>query len=87
MADSTQPQIEEAETGEIDEKIPSKKLSRCSYFASFEHPALCYTENTPKEDLVLEHVKDYERQLMLTYRTDRKLLLYPPNECGVEKFI
>ena len=82
MGDKDEPAEAGFETSNV-----SKKLSRCQNFATWENPPLCYIENTQKEQLVLEHVRDYEKQLMLTYRTDRKLLLYPPNECNVRKFI
>eukprot|EP00357_Protocruzia_adherens_P037882 CAMPEP_0114983882 /NCGR_PEP_ID=MMETSP0216-20121206/6955_1 /TAXON_ID=223996 /ORGANISM="Protocruzia adherens, Strain Boccale" /LENGTH=833 /DNA_ID=CAMNT_0002345931 /DNA_START=33 /DNA_END=2534 /DNA_ORIENTATION=+ len=61
------------------------KESRCSKFR-YSEPPLCYTQNTPKEELVLEHVIEYAKQFSLIY-DDRELLLYPKNECGVVKFI
>ena len=47
----------------------------------------CYTENTSKEELVLEHVTAYERQFKIIYDPTRELLLAPQNECGKRKFI
>ena len=47
----------------------------------------CYRENTTKEELVLEHVLDFEKQFEIIYNPDRKLLLAPLNECQVRKFI
>mmetsp|Transcript_25737 Transcript_25737/g.45205 ORF Transcript_25737/g.45205 Transcript_25737/m.45205 type:complete len:879 (+) Transcript_25737:2136-4772(+) len=67
--------------------IASQKLHRCRKFANSSNIPTCYTTNSSKEEAVLEHVKDYERQFMLTYESDRQLLLHPKNECGVEKFI
>jgi hypothetical protein len=67
--------------------IASQKLHRCRKFSNQASIQSCYTSNTSKEEAVLEHVKDYERQFMLTYESDRQLLLHPKNECGVEKFI
>lgn len=67
----------------------SQKSVKCLKFSKRENLPYCFIENTPKESLVLEHVKDLERQYRLSYRDDanRPLLLYPINECGVEKFI
>ena len=67
--------------------IASSKLMLCRRFSSQDTINLCYRENTPKEELVLEHVLDYEKQFSLTYRMNRPLLLYPRNECGTPKFI
>ena len=47
----------------------------------------CYTENSSKEELVLEHVFEYNRQFKIIYDASRELLLAPPNECGKRKFI
>lgn len=47
----------------------------------------CYTENTTKEELVLEHVLEYEKHFKICYDPNRQLLLCPKNECGIMKFI
>ena len=47
----------------------------------------CYTENTSKEELVLQHVDEYARQFEVIYDPLRKLLLQPINECNKQKFI
>jgi len=47
----------------------------------------CYFENTSKEELVLEHVLEYERQFKIIYDPMRDLLLAPPNEKSLRKFI
>jgi len=47
----------------------------------------CYTENTSKEELVLEHVLEYNRQFKIIYDPLRELLLAPVNECYKKKFI
>lgn len=47
----------------------------------------CYTENTSKEELVLEHVLEYERQFKVIYDPTRELILAPKNECDKRKFI
>ena len=46
-----------------------------------------YEENTSKEELVLEHVLEYQRQFKIIYDPIRDLLLAPKNECGKRKFI
>jgi hypothetical protein len=43
---------------------------RCK-FISFKEPGElppCYTSNSPKEELVLEHVKEFERHFPLVFR-------------------
>ena len=47
----------------------------------------CYLENSSKEELVLEHVLEYQRQFKIIYDPLRELLLAPKNECGKRKFI
>lgn len=47
----------------------------------------CYSHNTTKEELVLEHVQEYERHFKICYDTTRPLLLAPKNECEIRKFI
>ena len=42
---------------------------------------------TPKEQKMLDYVDDYRRTFIELYPTRRPLLLFPPNECGVNKFI
>lgn len=71
------------------ETLVSQKNVKCGNFAKISDLPYCYTENSAKEELVLEHVKDYERQFKLVYKehSRRTLLLYPKNECGIEKFI
>lgn len=44
-------------------------------------------ENSPKEELVLEHVIQFKNQFQLHYDENRELFLYPKNECEVFKFI
>lgn len=77
-------------TGEMHPtSLVSQKQAKCRKFHRERDIPTCYMENTPKEQLVLDHVKDYERQFKLVYRehAQRHLLLYPLNECQVEKFI
>jgi hypothetical protein len=46
-----------------------------------------FTENTTKEELVLEHVLEFEKNFRLIYDPNRPLLIAPVNECEVKKFI
>ena len=46
-----------------------------------------FKDNTPKEELVLEHVLNWQAQFASTYSPYRPLLLTPKNELGVLKFI
>lgn len=48
---------------------------------------MTYLENTSKEELVLEHVLEYQRQFKIIYDPLRDLLIAPKNECGKRKFI
>jgi len=63
------------------------KGTRCYYWSGNDNIPRCYTENTSKEELVLEHVTAYERQFKIIYDPTRELLLTPANECGKKKFI
>lgn len=45
------------------------------------------TSVTKKEQIMLDYVDDYRRTFIELYPTRRPLLLFPPNECGVEKFV
>jgi len=69
----------------INEQDPAK-IMRCDMFA-YSEPPRCYSENTSKEELVLEHVLEYKRQFKVIYDSLRKLLLAPKNERGIRKFI
>lgn len=62
------------------------KTLRCDQFY-YSDPPRCYSENTSKEELVLEHVIEYKRQFKVIYDPLRKLLLVPKNERGKRKFI
>ena len=63
------------------------KVSRCKEFSKSGGVPSSYFENTPKEELVLEHVIQYRREFSLTYDEKRELFLYPPNEFDKYKFI
>lgn len=70
--------------------VINEKLQRCSDFklGKFGPIPTCFRENSPKEELVLEHVIQYKRQFQLVYENEeRELFLYPKNECDVYKVI
>lgn len=68
--------------------VDAAKNERCRTFAdeTYNIPR-CYIENTTKEELVLEHVLEYNRQFKIIYDPTRELLLAPVNECNKRKFI
>lgn len=63
------------------------KQSRCDNFYFSDNIPRCYSENTSKEELVLEHVIEYKRQFKIIYDPKRKLFVVPRNERGIRKFI
>jgi hypothetical protein len=65
----------------------SAKESRCDSFYYQSDMPRVYSENSSKEELVLEHVLEYERQFKVIYDPVRSLLLTPKNEKGIRKFI
>lgn len=73
----------------IPQTVINEKIQRCNDFkGKTANVSLCFKENTPKEELVLEHVIQYKRQFQLVYDSEhRDLFLYPKNECDVYKFI
>ncbi|KAK6479943.1 dynein regulatory complex subunit 7 [Huso huso] len=46
-----------------------------------------YTENTPKEKLLLSFAENFRYQYCHLYQDRKPLFLNPMNECGVEKFV
>jgi len=50
-------------------------------------PPTCFTKNTSKEELVLEHIHAYERNFKIHCDPTRSLLLIPKNEFNLQKFI
>ena len=51
-------------------EVINEKLMRCK-FVSFQEPSEippCFLSNSPKEELVLEHVKEFERHFPLVFR-------------------
>ena len=71
----------------INDQDPAK-ISRCDLFG-YDAPR-CYSENTSKEELVLEHVLEYDHQFKVIYDpigARKPLLLAPKNERGTRKFI
>ena len=69
--------------------IINEKIFRCRDFKEGKsgEPPLCYIENSPKEELVLEHVIQYKKQFKFVYDDKRELYINPKNECDVYKFI
>jgi len=66
----------------------NEKLERCYDFKMGKYGRIqtSFVENSPQEELVLEHVIQYQRSFDLVYGK-RELMLYPKNECGLSKFI
>lgn len=72
-------EVDETPLEEYDQ-LPSEndpKGTRCYYYSGREDIPRCYTENTSKEELVLEHVLEYARQFKIIYDPTRELLLAP----------
>ncbi|CAK78642.1 unnamed protein product (macronuclear) [Paramecium tetraurelia] len=69
--------------------VVNEKLQRCKDFKDGKDITIpfCYKENSPKEELVLEHVQQFQKQFQLHYDERRNLFLYPKNECDLYKFI
>ncbi|CAD8136523.1 unnamed protein product [Paramecium octaurelia] len=69
--------------------VVNEKLQRCRDFKEGKDIPVpfCYKENSPKEELVLEHVQQFQKQFQLHYDERRNLFLYPKNECDLYKFI
>lgn len=70
-------------------ETPTQKVLRCRRLVSDPDappPSERYTGNTPKEELLLEHVREFEEQFVQVYG-NRFLFLCPPNEYGVPKFL
>ena len=81
--------LEEPE--ELNYQEPAK-FNRCYDFANPDEGSehlipRCYFENTSKEELVLEHVLEYENQFKVIYDPMRALYLAPKNEKNKRKFI
>lgn len=72
------------------EQLTQKQI-RCSRFVREQEKELKkantrYQSNTPKEELLLEHVREFEEQFVTVYG-NRFLFLCPPNEYGIPKFL
>ncbi|XP_055049255.2 dynein regulatory complex subunit 7 [Misgurnus anguillicaudatus] len=65
-------------TGHILKPRPPLDLSKC--------PS-SYTQNSPKEKLMLAMAENFRQQYALLYPDRKPLLLCPVNECGVQKFV
>ena len=66
-------------------------MLRCKYYATLDpkEVPIGFQENSPKEELVLEHVKEFKRHFPMVFREqeDRELFLFPCNELGLQKFL
>merc|ERR1719379_2810911 len=75
-----------AEDGIANEPV-TQKMIRCRRFvAETQVVNPRYKSNTPKEELLLEHVREFEEQFVLVYG-NRFLFLCPPNEFAIPKFV
>lgn len=61
--------------------VINEKLERCREFKLGPKPknAFSYSENTPKEELVLEHVIQFKKQFQQHTDENRELFIYPKN--------
>jgi hypothetical protein len=67
--------------------LMTQKIIRCKrQRAEVPNPNPRYISNTPKEELLLEHVREFEEQFVNVYG-NRFLFLCPPNEYNVPKFL
>jgi len=65
----------------------TQKIIRCRRFIAETHnPSQFYIANSPKEELLLEHVREFEEQFVNVYG-NRFLFLCPPNEYTIPKFL
>ncbi|CAK9081252.1 unnamed protein product, partial [Durusdinium trenchii] len=77
----------EDNTTQTSREQPTQKEIRCSRLvAENQNPSARYVGNTPKEELLLEHVREFEDQFVNVYG-NRFLFLCPPNEYGIPKFL
>jgi hypothetical protein len=60
--------------------VINEKLKRCREFKySDPKPPPSYIENTPKEELVLEHCIQFKKQFQQNTDESRELFIYPKN--------
>jgi len=86
MAD---PAPEEGEEHADHEDVPAREPSKSERIAAMDLEALpeSYKTNNLKEELVLAFVDNFRTQFVELYPLRKDLLLTPPNECGVKKFV
>ena len=72
----------------VQQQVINEKQVRCRDFRNQPREDIlpCYLENTPKEELVLEHVFQFENQFHQIH-DDREIFITPQNECEIYKFI
>eukprot|EP00438_Fugacium_kawagutii_P028417 Skav221007 [mRNA] locus=scaffold2350:51235:63915:+ [translate_table: standard] len=61
------------------EQLTQKEIRCRRLVAENQNPSARYVGNTPKEELLLEHVREFEDQFVNVYG-NRFLFLCPPNE-------
>merc|ERR1719399_1808405 len=71
------------------EEVPAAEPTKEERIAAMATDSLAdsYKTNTLKEELVLAFVDNFRTQFIELYPLRRELLLTPPNECGVRKFV
>eukprot|EP00933_Yihiella_yeosuensis_P068344 TRINITY_DN7388_c2_g1_i1.p1 TRINITY_DN7388_c2_g1~~TRINITY_DN7388_c2_g1_i1.p1 ORF type:complete len:862 (-),score=200.08 TRINITY_DN7388_c2_g1_i1:210-2795(-) len=77
---------EDAQVVERQEPVTQKVIRCRRHKAETQNPHPRYVGNTPKEELLLEHVREFEEQFVQVYG-NRFLFLCPPNEYGIPKFL
>merc|ERR1719277_2804484 len=77
---------DDAPVAERSEPVTQKVIRCRRLVAETQAPSARYCTNTPKEELLLEHVREFEEQFVNVYG-NRFLFLCPPNEFGVAKFL
>lgn len=77
---------EDGLTAERTEPVTQKVIRCRRLVAETQPPNPRYCLNTPKEELLLEHVREFEEQFVNVYG-NRFLFLCPPNEYSVPKFL
>lgn len=70
--------------------IKGKLLANCFTFFQYSLSTKdldlpeTYKSNTYKEKLLIQYAENFQRQFKQLYSDRKRLLLTPPNECGIE---
>ena len=67
-------------------EVKLEKKLRCDKYRISSPIPKSFIKNTYKEELILKNVKKFEKKFKKIFQ-NRKLYLYPKNECGIPKFI